>query len=273
MRKSGFQYGFFLIKFVSNQIHCTMKNILVPLLLISFVFLNIAASGQCTPGNAETCPDPENNGEVCPDSLAPGYLNVPYSQEITILPPEFYEFGGNVIELHSVKLLGLDNLPPGLGWVSNSPDSVFMAGQYYCVLIDGTPEDTGEYHLYINIEVFIEIAQNIISIGTIQDSSLSMFILPESAGLQEYQGNSFRVVEILPNPFDEFFEVNFTVPEAQTIWMHIYDLTGQVILHQQIQAEKGLNHHRFNGSGLPSGMFLCTLSDRTAKHSFKLVKR
>jgi hypothetical protein len=250
-----------------------MKRFLPILLVAVFVFSGSFIYSQCTPGNEETCPDPENNGEVCPDSLATGFQNVYYNQEITILPPQFYEFGGNVIELHSIKLHGLDNLPPGLGWISNSPDSVFMAGEYYCVLIDGTPEDTGEFHLYINIEVFVEIAQNVISAGTIQDSTLTMYVLPESAGIDDNPENRFMILETAPNPFENSFEIGFFSPRAQEVNIQVYDLTGQAFESHQLQARQGINQIQFDSSAWNSGMFICTISSTKQQHSVKLVKR
>jgi len=261
--------------FVISQIPSTMKNILVTFFVILIAFSSVLVHGQCTPGNEQTCPDPENNGQVCPDSLAVGYYNVPYTQEITILPPAYYVYNNDTVTLHHVKLHEIDKLPPGLVWESNDPNDEFTAGEYYCVLIDGTPADSGVYQISINVEVFIEILPTLppVSAGIVQDSSLAMYILPESSGLDEQEANSFTISETSPNPFNDKIIIGFNISEVQNIWIHVYDLTGQCVHKQQILAEQGQNHHELDGSELRSGMYLCTLSNNKQKLSLKLIKR
>jgi hypothetical protein len=148
-----------------------------------------------------------------------------------------------------------------------------MAGEYYCVLIDGTPEDTGEFHLYINIEVFVEIAQNVISAGTIQDSTLTMYVLPESAGIDDNPGKRFKILTTVPNPFEDSFEIGLFSPRAQEIKIQVYDLAGQAFVKRNLQASNGMNQIQFDSSAWNSGMFICTISTNTQQLSVKLVKR
>ena len=113
-----------------------MKTISTFIIAILLMSINPATSfAQCTPGDETTCPDPENNGEVCPAVLPNGIIGKEYSQEFTIIAPPEYEIDGNVIPLHHIKIVDVENLPPGITWETNASDSVFMVVTYKCVLL------------------------------------------------------------------------------------------------------------------------------------------
>jgi len=253
----------------------TMKKLFIPIIVILLGLTFQMANGQCTPGNAITCPDPENNGQVCPDSLAVGYYNLPYSQEITILPPSYFVVIGDTVNLHHVTLIDIGNLPPGLSWESNAPNNEFMAGEYYCILIDGTPSDSGVYQISIIVEVFVEILPSLppVSAGQIEDSTLAMYILPESTGIDEQIANTFSVTESSPNPFSNKTSIGYHVTEKQTVRIHVYDMCGQCIHENKITANPGLNQYLFEADELGSGMYICTLTTAKAKQTIKLIKR
>ena len=89
---------------------------------------------QCTPGDETSCPDPENNGEVCPAELPNGIIGQEYSQEFTIIIPPEYNWEGNVIPIDHIKIMNVGNLPPDITWQTNAEDSIFNPETYYCVL-------------------------------------------------------------------------------------------------------------------------------------------
>lgn len=96
-----------------HQTNFDMKlNITITALILSILFTPIFVKAQCTPGNSTTCPDLENNGEVCPAILPDGITGMDYNEEFTILAPPEYDLMGTVIQLHHIKIVDVNNLPP-----------------------------------------------------------------------------------------------------------------------------------------------------------------
>lgn len=250
-----------------------MKKIILLTSVILIALTCNVAIGQCTPGDEITCPDPEENGEICPDSLAGGFYMEPYNQEITILPPVSFETGQGSIDLHHITLLAIDNLPEGITWESNAPDDEFMAGVYHCILLSGTPADTGSFPMHIQVEVFIQVLPSLppVSAGIQTDSSIAMIISPEASGIAD-DIDGFSILKNNPNPFSQTTSINFTLNKAELIWIHVYDLTGQCLHQTQIKAESGINNYLFDGTFLQAGMYICRISTPYHKASMKLIK-
>jgi len=60
-----------------------------------------------------------------------------------------------------------------------------------------------------------------------------------------------------PNPFNPVTTIPFDLPEASRVQIQIYDLTGrEVAVVASGQYSAGSHMVTFNGSGLPSGIYL-----------------
>ena len=252
-----------------------MKNtILLITFVISFVACNVVQA-QCIPGNAETCPDPENNGQICPDSLPNAAINNFYSEDFTILPPSFYVTATNdTIDFHHIQLMDIGNLPEGLTWVSNTPDSVFVPGEYYCVVIEGTPTTVGMYELRITVDIYVEpIPGSPIWIATqIDSTSLSVKVTWDPNSVNPYNAKSFDFFRNMPNPFSHSTRIGFYTAENDNFELNIYDLLGNLLYKEELNAISGDNYFRFDGRDLPEGMFICSISDSYRKISKRIIK-
>ena len=59
-----------------------MKTISTFIIAIFLIGISPATTiAQCTPGDETSCPDPENNGEVCPAVLPNGIIGKEYKQK------------------------------------------------------------------------------------------------------------------------------------------------------------------------------------------------
>ncbi|HFB61793.1 MAG TPA: hypothetical protein ENJ69_02295, partial [Bacteroidetes bacterium] len=123
-----------------------MKKIL-RFLMFMWMFLGLQAGllAQCTPADSTSCPDPENNGQVCPDTLNTGYLGQEYNQTVSILAPPQVLAQGLYVPVKYVHLADVENLPPGITWKSNDTTDNFYPHVYSCVLFSGVCSDTGTY--------------------------------------------------------------------------------------------------------------------------------
>jgi len=236
-----------------------MKNKLLFTLLLFFGTLWVTKSyAQCTPADSIACPDPENNGQVCPDSLSAAYTGQSYSQSFTIVTPMQVNVFGTPVDVDHLKLKDIGNLPQGISWQSNTDDSVFMAGNYYCVLLAGTPSDTGNYPLRIVVEVFVLLNGTPISIGDVTDStSLTLQV-------EQYNGITNRLsarnrLSFFPNPFQKEVRCRFDAEEDGTADITFYTFQGKAVLKKSAWIVHGENILFLDGTTLPSGHYVVSL--------------
>lgn len=230
---------------------------------------------QCTPGDAVSCPDPENNGQICPDSLPGGVAGKLYSQSFTILAPPAYPVNENdTVLLHHITLKDVSNLPPGFTWQSNDPANEFKVGTYYCVLLEGTSPVAGKYDLKITVDVYGVVFDTIpIFLKTITDStSLFLEIIWDPNATDGHDMDRFELLEPRPNPFTHHTRIEFRLNEPGMVKLEVYDLVGQLCYMENITAGAGENAFQFNGSQLKEGMYILLISNDFTSFATRLIK-
>lgn len=254
-----------------------MKKIIIALFAgLFFLFLNNNSFAQCTPEDETTCPDPENNGEICPDTLPDLTQGIFYSETVTILPPPETEITpGTMYPLHHIQIMDIQNLPQGITWISNDPDTVFMVGTYYCILLDGTPTDTGTYFLKIVVDAYIPgiSGSDPVFLGTTIDSTSVFLTVLEGQGIiiePEYGDLSF--ISAIPNPFSGTTDIKFFIKEKSEIEFLVYNLIGEQIHRQSFFVSAGENSIHYDGSELPKGMYLFSVSGKTSRFTNTFIK-
>ncbi len=252
-----------------------MKKIyLLLILLIPFTLISLNAFPQCEPMTPEECPDPENNGQVCPDSLEMAFLSQFYSQVATIKPPAVYYVppDSTQVNLHHVKLMGVGGLPEGLAWQSNTPDSIFNAGEYYCVIMEGYPQAAGDYPLKITVDVYVLVFNTPVKVATVVDStSLSIQVVDDSGAEEE---NNLLVQELqnIPNPFKSETRLTFYSGSKQSVTFTVYSPDGRVCHKREILTERGENTVLFNGETLLPGMYFYSLNSSEWQRTGKMIR-
>jgi len=232
--------------------------LLTTVMLVLFSTLTWA---QCEPMSPEECPDPENNGEICPDTLPMGYLNQLYSEVATILVPLQDTSGVN---LHHLTLVEVGNLPTGLGWVSNAANNEFMAGNYYCILMDGIPADTGTFYLKIVVDIYIDILGFPVYAAQVTDSTSLSMIIVDNTGTDE-PVKSLEITGIYPNPFTDWTSVRFNAITPDEVTFQVFTLLGEKIHEEKMLARPGENSLLFNGMSLNPGAYFYVV--RSGNHS------
>jgi len=222
----------------------------------------------------EECPDPENNGQVCPDSLELAFVNQFYSQVATIKFPAVYYMppDSTEINLHHVKLTEVGNLPDGMTWQSNTPDSVFIAGEYYCVLLEGTPDSAGEYPLRITVDVYVLVFNIPIMVATVTDSTSLSILVVDDSGIRGGKPGPISILQNSPNPFQSETFIKFNADYSETLELEVYSAQGKRIHYQKFAADKGENSIFFNGRMLSPGMYFYLIKSRSYQASGKMIK-
>jgi hypothetical protein len=91
-----------------------------------------------------------------------------------------------------------------------------------------------------------------------------------------YRDNANQAVEIAvvkPNPFRNFFEAGFQVPDDGPAEIRLVNQAGQIAAKESIHAMKGLNYFKFyDKDNLRSGLYVLTLSYSNVTKTVKLFK-
>ena len=228
------------------------------LLVVLFVFLANTAMAQCVPLGPEECPDPENNGQICPDTMPDGYLNMAYNEEATILVPEEYLPG---VYVHHLTLTAIDNLPTGLSWESNAANNEFFAGNYYCFVLSGTPTEADVFYLKIVVDVYIDVNGQAVYFGSVGDSTSLAMIIREDFGVKD--PDEHIIIEgSFPNPFSDQTYIHFNSRQGGKIQFEVYSLLGEKIYIQGIDSRPGDNIIPFRGDMLPAGAYCYVLRNK-----------
>jgi len=148
------------------------------LLSLTFICASFFTYSQCTPLTATQCPDPENNGEICPDWII-ATETVPYNGSITILPPPTANGGAiGTVDINWIQITAINNIPSGMSYACNPSNCQFAHATYNCIAMTGTPPlgAAGSYKLDI-----------------VLDANVTMESFPYITTTQSGQHDSLRV--------------------------------------------------------------------------------
>lgn len=251
------------------------KGLPIILSLLLTVLYSTFSWSQCTPGDATTCPDVLNNGEVCPDSLPGAIAGHLYSEAFTILAPPGYPYNGDTILLDHITLKNVTGLPEGFTWQSNSPANEFMVGTYYCVLLEGTPTVAGTYPLRITVDVYAKLFPTLppILVATVTDStSLFIEVIWDPNAVGEPSSVRMTLLPPEPNPFSVSTRIGLQANDPGEIKLDIYDLVGQIRYSEKRTVVHGTNYFDFDGRWLPAGIYIVRVSDGVISFASRLIK-
>jgi len=248
-----------------------MKKILYSILLVVLaLFLGTSIiHAQCEPDTV-TCKDTLQSGEFCPRILPDGYVGQPYSEVITIIAPQYYDYQGNQVEIIELVVKNVWNMPPGITYEASSdtllPDSV------YCVLMSGTPETAGTYDLSITVSALI----NIPNLGEIKidstsdDTSVSM-VIHAGSGLDDPFYDEQMVI-CGPNPFSNTTTIRLKSQGIDDTELLVYNLLGGIVYREQMRTSPGINHFRFDGQDLNHGTYIYHITTKGEIYTNRLLK-
>jgi hypothetical protein len=247
-----------------------MKKTLLLFFAVIAFGMHLQTYAQCTPGDSLSCPDPENNGEICPAFLPPAIQNAIYSEEVTILPPPTFTYLSATVPIHRIVLKSVDNLPPGMTYASNEPSGVFYPGTYYCVLLSGTPTDTGIFTLKIVVDAYILVLGTPVYAGEQIDSTSLSITVQAATPVNRLQAESIAS-RPFPNPFstETVFDLNgFTGGEIR---LSIYDQLGRRVFRDKLLNGEG--RISLDGTQLSPGLYFYRLESETHQSQGKLIKQ
>lgn len=234
-------------------------------LLAALTMISASAVAQCEPFE---CPDPENNGEICPDTMPVAFINQLYSEVATIIVPLTDTTG---VPLHHFTLVAVDNLPDGVDWESNAPNNEFLAGNDYCILIEGTPTVADTFFLKIVLDIYVSFLGQPIYVMTIIDSTSLFMLVVDNTGMEDGMA-ALQVQGNFPNPFSEWTTIRFDAKQPAEVTFEVYSLVGQKLHEQKIPARFGENAFLFNGADLSPGTYMYVIRSGKSATSKMMVR-
>lgn len=241
------------------------------LIIPLFFYVNLTLA-QCTPGDEESCPDPENNGQICPDSVAPVIIGVDYHQEITMLPPSEIDTLNITAELYYIKLVSIEGLPDGIDWVTNTDDNIFEAGTYYCILFSGnSTADEGTYPIKIEVDLYVKFFGDTLEVpGLVDSTSISMQVMqPNAVG----ENGSFDfVTNVWPNPFQDELNIELVSSPNNPVELRIYNMLGQTVYNKIYSTASTDGILRIDAAFLPEGMYFVAIKNNNEQYT-RLISR
>ena len=249
-----------------------MKRLIIPIFIILIILLHFNTSFvQCEPDTVH-CKDTLLPGEICPLILPDGYVNEPYEEVFTVIPPYEADIGYGVIDIVKIIIDTVVNLPPGLDYTANS--DTFYSDTAYCMLLYGIPTTPGSYDLEIRVIPYVYSALlKIVIPGTpvVDDTSLTITI-HDQAGLEDFYGIVFSVLDATPNPYRNTTRIGYYTQRQDIVELRIFNLLGQLVYNEINNYPSGKNWFQFNGAILQPGTYLYRISNSTESLTRKLIR-
>lgn len=230
---------------------------------------------------SQCVPDMSHAGDVGihPDSATnfdPAYVGTPYEQVITSVVPVDtcvqvlpLPFPCTTLSFDSVNVVSITGLPPGFTYACAVPNCSFPGNSIDCAVISGTaqPGDEGTYPLVITLDGYVG------SLGVPNTFTLTYYrivVLP-ALSVDNTNESFFEVAPNKPNPFEETTQINFSTANASTVSFEVFNLIGQSVYSQKVNAARGKNTINFNGADLPTGTYIYKLSDGNKMITRKMI--
>lgn len=223
------------------------------------------AFAQCTPPDPNTTapgfyPEPGS-------PLAHGESGMAYSQVFTFEVPSdtTVDFQGFPVDasIDSISIDDITGLPAGLSFDCSNADCFYDAMETGCIDVSGTITDPdGTYGITVMVTFYGTALGG--SVATEQAGSLPFGeydIVVGDVSIEEgLKLNKFDLVQNYPNPFDKSTLISFSSDANKTVDFTVYNVLGEKVKEQKIDAKRGLNQFEFI-SEYPSGVYIYSLND------------
>ena len=229
----------------------------------------VHVSAQCEPDT--TCLDVNETVAFCPKDLPEAVSGEPYEAVLTVVPPSGFELEGVRLDVAYLEIDSVTNFPPGITYAANAEK--FYADTAYCVLISGTPTQTGEFTLELYVTPYIRNPLlGIIKGPQAVDNTSIVLTVNSVTGIDLHDTKQFEVFQNVPNPFSQSTRIGFYSPVRDNINLKIYNITGELIHEESRRVTPGEHFFRFDGSELLPGSYLYLVTSGSSYLSRKLIK-
>jgi len=237
-----------------------MKKIYILVLLIgAFVYANT----QCTPNTLLTSSGMYPN-QV--DNLPEATVGQPYSTTITAVVPadtsvtySGFPVTATIVSI-CVDTITVNPALTGFSYQANTANNCFPGGQINCMLIQATPVE-GDEGIH-NLTIPITTTASVMGMTLPQYDTLAEYriVVNPADGISIINTNDFFVMQNIPNPFSTITKIHFNAPIATSYKFEVYNILGEKVYEELINASWGANTYTFNGIEMKDGIYFYNLS-------------
>ena len=233
------------------------------------LFTGIHVSAQCEPDT--TCLDVNETVAFCPKIMPEAIIGEPYEAVLTVVPPSEFQLGETRLQVAYLEIDSVSNFPPGISYAVNADR--FYPDTAYCVLMSGTPTQTGDFTLELYVTPYI----NYPLLGTLKgpqavDNTSITIKVKGVTGVDLSEARHLEVFQNVPNPFSQSTRIGFYSPVRNKIDLEIYNILGELIHKESSVVNPGEHFFRFDGSELLPGSYLYLVRSDNSYLTRKLIK-
>ena len=187
-------------------------------------------------------------------------VNVFYSDTLNLLVPSDASLIDPTlpVTIDSVRMDQISGLPPGITVVCNSQTGApctYLSNQVGCGLLEGIPTEAGTFDLVIEVTVYFQL------FFTTQSTpqtfgGYSITIAPNTVGVGDMVALQPGKVKNVPNPFANRTAIEFSLAKPSPATVKVFNLVGEQLWKETLQAKAGINHVPFEGGTLENGIYL-----------------
>lgn len=214
-------------------------------------------------------------------------INTPFEFAFTLKVPSTFTVAGTQVPVTQASLAttgAVKNLPTGLTYACDPPNCVFLANTSGCILLSGTPTDPTQVG-QIDLQITGSISSFITIPVTFPDASGALFppgnyflyLRPQGSpactpsSTQDLAATRLQL-STQPNPFTDLTEVSVVSELRGNFDFRVFDMTGRMVHRAPVQIVQGINRFTFDGSQLPPGLYVYSLTDGISSIARKMVK-
>jgi len=222
--------------------------------------------------HAQCTPDAGCTTLVCPDTIANlplAQASVLYATTMTVkVPADTTIVGLGTVTIDTIKYVSITGLPTGF---TATPDKVagWPGGTSGCLLISGTTTNAqaGLHALVINTTV--KALSGAINLPLALKGY--KIIVDSTNGISTLNLAKFKLYQNSPNPFAYKTTIGFTSAIAGVYQFSVYDVIGNLVYSQSVNATSGLNEFDFMTGSLTSGIYMYKLSNNKDSYTRRMV--
>lgn len=227
------------------------------------------------PYDAMVTPDGGIPDTACIDSYFEFVFTVAVGETLEIVP-------GFPQSLDSVVVKSVDGMPEGLELVCNPDNCTYPSNFFGCAVIRGTATSAnapGDYDLTIITDVYLGGAADPIEI-TFPNPLIApgLYTLTlEAAGSGNCATGTNDILKgqvslkSTPNPSNGLTQIQINSVTTDNFQFRIMDLLGNEIRSESIRINEGENTIDFDGTHLPAGIYVYSLSNEFGTVSEKMI--
>lgn len=220
-------------------------------------------------------------------------VNSPFDFVFTVNVPTTFTFSGITVPLDSVVFategsIAFDPPLPSFSYACNPPNCVFPGGAAGCVVIYGTTTNTADIgdhqasfsgFIWVNAfgaPTFLPITFPDPANPIIPPGEYNLVVKPEGsencdvAMSVDDLGRFFQIRNV-PNPFSDWTQIEIESEVSGIFQFRVFDVFGKELYSERTRILEGNNTISFDGSRLPNGMYIYTLSDGKASVSKRMI--